>query len=308
MGEMVDDIAAPRPEGFYQVRVRVPMAEPVRGADNRDAMLVRGPSGWGESSPLPGYPVSSRTCDDAAIEAALLGFPDPRRESVPVNALIAHQDTSMAVDRACRAVDAGYRTLKLKIGDESDVERVDAVRSAVGSDVAIRLDANGRWDLASARVRVQQFAPFDPEFIEEPVAGLENLARLRPDVTVRIAADESVRSLDDVHRLAAVGAADVLVLKVQACGGVIRAMRWAEAAGVPVVVTSMLETSVGLGAGLALAAALPELPYACGLATGELLAADIVADPLLPVDGMLTVRRPEPDEELLARYAVAGPK
>ena len=117
-------------------------------------------------------PHSPATCDDAAIEAALLGFPDPRRESVPVNALIAHQDTSMAVDRACRAVDAGYRTLKLKIGDESDVERVDAVRSAVGSDVAIRLDANGRWDLASARVRVQQFAPFDPEFVEEPLRKL----------------------------------------------------------------------------------------------------------------------------------------
>ncbi len=274
----------------------------------RIATLVRGPSGWGESSPLPGYPVSQARCDAAAIEASLLGFPEGKRDVIPVNTLIAETEVTAAVDRAVAAVEDGYRTLKLKVGDDQDVERVMAVRKAVGDGVALRLDANGAWDVAEAQHRIQAFAEAGPEYIEEPVVGLEAMAKLRPDVTVKIAADESVRNIDDVYRMVTLGAADVLILKVQACGGVLAALRWAEAAQVPVVVTSMLETSVGIAAGLALAAALPDLPYACGLATASLLAADVVSEPLLPVDGQVGVRRPVPDEELLARYQVAVPK
>jgi O-succinylbenzoate synthase len=284
------------------------MAIPVRGTRFREATLVQGPSGWGESSPLTGYPVSSHSCDAAAIEAAVLGLPDPVRASVPVNALIPQQDLDAAVRHATDAVAAGYRTLKLKVGDDGAVARVAAVRAAVGDRIALRLDANGRWDVPTARRRVQEFAPYAPEFIEEPVRGLADLARLRNDVTVPIAADESVRSRDDVHLLAELRAVDVLVLKVQACGGAVRALRWAEDAGVPVVVTSMLETSVGLAAGLGLAAALPQLPYACGLGTAGLLGGDVVDEPLIPVGGELEVRRPQPAEDLLERYAVAVPK
>jgi O-succinylbenzoate synthase len=136
------------------------------------------------------------------------------------------------------------------------------------------------------------------------VAGLDDLARLRRRVPVPLAADESLRSLSDAHRLARLGAADAAVVKVQPLGGVRAALAVAEAVGVPVIVTSMLETSVGLAAGLALAACLPELPFACGLGTATLLAADVVAEPLLPEAGLLRVRRPEPDPGLLEAYRV----
>lgn len=296
------------PQVLRRVDVRVPLRIPVRGIPFRTATLVRGTMGWGESSPMPGYPVAAANCDRAAIEAAVLGLPDTTRTAVPVNALIPEENPTDAADHARRAVSAGYRTLKLKVGDDGEVERVDAVRAAVGDEIAIRLDANGLWPVEQARDRVQRLARFNPEYIEEPVHGLERLAQLRPDVTVKIAADESVRSIEDAQRLATLEAADVLVVKVQACGGALAAIRWAQLAEVPTVVTSMIETSIGLAAGVAAAAAMPELPYACGLGTGTLLAGDVVSDPLVPVDGMVAVRRPEPDEELLDRYSVEVPK
>ena len=136
------------------------------------------------------------------------------------------------------------------------------------------------------------------------MADLADLARVRRRVAVPVAADESVRSLGDARRLAALAAADAVVVKVQPLGGVRAALRVIEAAGVPAVVSSLYETSVGLAAGLALAAALPDLPFACGLGTGALLAGDVVADPLVPAGGVIAVRRPEPDPALLARWEV----
>ncbi len=304
----MDIVENDTPQELRRVDVRVPLHVPVRGIPFRTATLVKGTMGWGESSPLPGYPVAAANCDRAAIEAAVLGLPDTTRTVVPVNALIPDEAPAAAADHARRAVAAGFGTLKLKVGDDAEVERVAAVRAAVGDEIAIRLDANGMWPLEEARDRVQQFARFEPEYIEEPVHGLERLAQLRPDVTVKIAADESVRSLEDAQRLAMLEAADVLVVKVQACGGALAAIRWAQLAEVPTVVTSMIETSVGLAAGIAAAAAMPELRYACGLGTGALLAGDVVSDPLLPVDGMIEVRRPEPDEDLLQRYSFEVPK
>src|SRR5581483_4122910 len=130
------------------------------------------------------------------------------------------------------------------------------------------------------------------------------LARVRRRVAVPVAADESLRALGDARRLAALDAADAVVVKVQPLGGVRAALQVIEAAGVPAIVSSLYETSVGLAAGVALAAALPDLPFACGLGTGVLLAGDVVADPLLPQGGRLAVRRPEPDPALLARWRV----
>ncbi len=129
------------------------------------------------------------------------------------------------------------------------------------------------------------------------------MAELRRRVDVPLAADESVRTARDPLRIAGLDAADLLVLKVQPLGGVWRALEVAEAAGLPVVVSSAVETSVGLAAGVAFAAALPELPYACGLGTGLLLAGDVVADPLVPIDGAIAVRRPEPSPSLLDTWA-----
>jgi O-succinylbenzoate synthase len=161
--------------------------------------------------------------------------------------------------------------------------------------------------VVAAVAAVTRLAPFDLELVEQPVAGIEELADVRRRLPVPVAADECVHGVADARRLAALDAADAVVLKVQPLGGVAAALAVASAAGVPGIVTSMYETSVGLAAGLALAAALPELPWACGLGTAGLFAADVVADPLVAVDGALAVRRPVPDRDLLARYAFPAP-
>ena len=240
----------------------------------------------------------------AAEEAATVGWPGAVRQVVPVNALIPPLALDDAARAAAAAVADGYTCLKVKVGDDDDVERVAAVRDGAGGHVRIRVDANGRWDVETAITRIRTLARFDLELVEQPVSTLDDLARVRRRVGARVAADECLRSTEDARRLARLKAADAAVLKVQPLGGVAPALAVAEAAGVPAIVTSMFETSVGLAAGLALAAALPELPYACGLGTATFLAADVVADPLLPEGGMLRLRRPVPDAALLRRYQV----
>jgi O-succinylbenzoate synthase len=221
-----------------------------------------------------------------------------------VNALIPACPPDAAGGMAAAARSEGFRCVKVKVGRGDDVSRVAAVRDAVGPSMAVRVDANGAWDLDTAARRITELAPLDVELVEQPVPGLDDLARLRRSSAVPLAADESVRGLEDARRLRRLAAADAVVLKVQPLGGVRAALEVMEAAGAPGIVTSMLETSVGLAAGLALAAALDALPYACGLGTASLLAADVVADPLVPHRGRLAVRRPQPDLGLLDRYSV----
>jgi O-succinylbenzoate synthase len=285
-------------------RLRLPLRVPLGGREFRDVVLLEGPAGWGEWSPLPGYPSDPARCRRAAEEAAAGGWPAPRRCSVDVNALVPAVAPGEAEALAVTAVADGFRTLKVKVGDAGGLDRVAAVRGALGPVVKLRVDANGAWDVDGAVAAVARLARFDLELVEQPVASLEDLGAVRRRVRVPVAADECVRHVDDARRLAALGAADAVVLKVQPLGGVVAALEVAEAAGVPGVVSSMYETSVGLAAGLALAAALDLLPYASGLGTAALLAADVVADPLVPVAGALGVRRPVPDPALLARYAV----
>jgi O-succinylbenzoate synthase len=208
-------------------------------------------------------------------------------------------------------VTSGCRTAKVKVAepgqpDAADIERVEAVRDALGPEGRLRVDANGAWDVDTAARMIGALDAFDLEYVEQPCAELEEMALLRRRVDVPLAADESVRTAADPLRVAGLEAADLVVLKVQPLGGVWPALRVAELAGLPAVVSSALETSVGIAAGVALAAALPELPYACGLGTVLLLDGDVVADPLLPHDGFLPVRRPEVDKELLAQFALHG--
>ncbi len=266
----------------------------------RDVMLLEGPSGWGESSPLAGYPCSPRAARAAAEEGACAGWPDPLRDAVPVNALV--DDGPLDVTRL-----RGFPCVKVKVGRRGvadDVRRVAAVREAVGPSVAVRIDANAAWDVDTAVAALGKLAPFDIELVEQPVARLDDLARVRRQVAMPVAADESIRGVDDARRARVLDALDAVVLKVQPLGGVRPALRVAEAAGVPAIVTSMMETSIGLAAGLALACALPELPYACGLATAGALGGDVVADPLVAEHGLLHRRVVVPDLELLARYEV----
>lgn len=287
-------------------RVRLPLRVPLDGVLYRDVVLMEGPSGWGEWSPLPGYPSDPARCREAAEEAASGAWPAARRPAVEVNALVTAVAPPEAASLAEAAVALGFRTVKVKVGDERGTERVAAIREAVGPAVRIRVDANGAWDVDAAVAAIAALARYDLELVEQPVASLEDLAIVRRRVGVPVAADECVRDVDDARRLASLGAADALVLKVQPLGGVAAALAVAAAAAIPVIVSSMYETSVGLAAGLALAAALDELPYACGLGTADLFAADVVARPLVPVAGVLALRRPVPDPALLARYSVGG--
>ncbi len=266
---------------------------------SRSITLLEGPAGWGECSPLPGYPCDPAAARRAAEEAATLGFPPAVRDEVAVNALVE----GPGFDPAALA---GFSCVKVKVGSPGDTDLVAAVREAVGPGVALRVDANGAWDVETAVARLGVLARHGLELAEQPVAGIEDLARVRRRVAVPIAADECVRSVADARRVRKLGAADAVVLKVQPLGGVRAALEVAAAAGLPAIPTSMMETSVGIAAGLALAAALGELPFACGLATASLLPGDVTATPLVPQgDGRLRVRSVVPDAELLARYAEA---
>ncbi len=293
------------------VVVRIPMRTRFRGITERDAVLLRGPAGWGEFSPFPEYDdAEAAAWLRAAREAADVGWPPAVRDAVPVNVTIPAVDAETA-DRLVRA-SGGCRTAKVKVAERGqdvgqEIARLEAVRDALGPSGAVRIDANAAWDVPTAveRLRVLDRAAGGLEYAEQPVPTVADLAALRRATHVPIAADESIRRAADPLAVARAEAADVVVLKVQPLGGVAACLRLAEQVGLPVVVSSALETSVGLAAGIALAAALPELPYACGLATAQLLTADVVPDPLLPVDGAIPVRRPVPRPELLA--AVAAP-
>jgi O-succinylbenzoate synthase len=194
---------------------------------------------------------------------------------------------------------------------QDDIARVAAVRSAIGADGRIRVDANGGWSVDDAARALAALARYDLEYAEQPCATLSDLGALRrllarQGTDVLVAADESIRKADDPMRVAAAGSADVVVLKVAPLGGVEPALRVAEACGLPVVVSSALDTSVGIAAGVALAAALPELPFACGLGTVGLFERDVAAAPLRPVAGLLDVgaaRSLTPDPALLAELA-----
>lgn len=278
----------------------IPLRTRFRGITIREGMLIRGPSGWGEFSPFWDYATAEAgrwwSC---AVEAAAGTWPAPLRDRIPVNCTVAAV-TAEAAQAVVLA--SGCRTAKVKVAEPGqslgdDVERVAAVRDALGAGGAIRVDANGAWsvDEAIAAIAALDRAAGELEYVEQPCRSLEELAAVRVRVDVPIAADESIRRAQDPLRVAVLGAADIAVLKVAPLGGVRRALAVAEWCGLPVVVSSALETSVGLAAGVALAAALPELPYACGLATGALLDGDVCSDPLVPVDGFLPVRSVNPD-------------
>lgn len=287
----------------------IPMRTRFRRLDVREGLLIEGQCGWGEFSPFPEYPatVCARWLA-AAREAASTPWPVPLRDRVPVNVTVA----AVAAEQAFLiAAGSGCTTAKVKVaepgqGARDDLERVAAVRDALGTAARIRIDANAAWDVATAAEMIRRLDRYDLEYAEQPVATLEEMAALRRLVDVPLAADESVRTAADPERIAGLQAADIVVLKVQPLGGVWPALRVAEAAGLPAVVSSALETSVGIAAGVALAAALPQLPYACGLATVRLLDGDVVADPLVPVDGAIPVRRPPVDASRLARYELRG--
>jgi o-succinylbenzoate synthase len=289
----------------------LPLRRRFRGIAVREVVLVRGPAGWGEFSPFREYgDREALTWWRAACEAADTGWPPPVRSVVPVNATVPAVPAADVAGVLARF--PGCTTAKVKVAEPGrpaaeDLDRLAAVRDVLGGRGRVRVDANGAWDVeeAVARIRCYDRAAGGLEYVEQPCASVEELAAVRRRVDVPVAADESIRRAEDPLRVARLGAADLVVLKVQPLGGVRECLRIAERVGLPAVVSSALETSVGIAAGVALAAALPELPFACGLGTAGLLELDVVVDPLLAVGGVVPVRRPEPASALLEAAAAS---
>jgi o-succinylbenzoate synthase len=279
--------------------VRIPLRHRFR---HRDAVLIEGPSGWGEFSPFPDYPPGVTTKWLAAgLELACGVLPAPGRSHVPVNVTVPAVGPEVA---AALVLESGATTAKVKIADPGqsaadDEARVGAVRDVLGPSGKLRVDVNASWDVETAATRLQGLARFDLEYAEQPVATLEEMIELRKRVDVPLAADEVIRQSPRPLEVIEQGVADVLVLKVQPMGGVARVLELAGRSSVPVVISSAVETSVGIYAGLLAASLLRDLPYACGLGTVSLLEGDVTRQPLVSSDGRLEVRRPEPDPELL---------
>jgi O-succinylbenzoate synthase len=296
----------------------LPMTEKFRGITVREGVLVQGPRGWGDFCPFAEY--DDEVAADwlgTALEAAWLGWPAPVRDRVPVNAIVP----AVAPERARELVlRSGCRTAKVKVADAAgslgaDADRVAAVRDALGPGGHVRVDANGGWGVeeAVAALGVLDEAAQGLQYAEQPCPTVAELAEVRRRSHVPVAADESIRRAADPVAVARARAADVAVLKCAPLGGVRRCLEIAAqveaVAGLPVVVSSALETSVGLAAELALAGALPRLELACGVGTLALLAADVVAEPLALVDGALPVPAspPAPDPALLGRWEQPDP-
>lgn len=268
--------------------------------------MVSGPEGWGEFSPFPGY--SDREVDRclaSAVACARLPWPPAVRERVAVHATVA----GVPAQQAARLVESsGCSAAKVKVAEGDDYSRVEAVRQALGPHGLIMVDANGAWSVEEAKRAIRRLSRLDVGLVEQPVASVEDMAKLRRSVEVPLAVDELVTSPEAARRIVAAEAADALVVKVQSLGGVDQSMRTIQACGLPAIVSNLIETSVGISAGLALAAALEELPYTCGLGTVGLLDGDVVGDSLLPVDGWLPVARPEVDRARLRYFAAEEPR
>lgn len=290
--------------------VSLPLVSRFRGVEVREALLLEGPEGWTEFSPFTEYDDREASAWlAAAIDFGWNPAPPALRDTIRVNATMPA--VTAAEVPAVLARFPGCRTVKIKVAEPGqsladDAARVAAVRAALGAEGRIRVDANGGWNVDEAEHAIHAFAEFDLEYVEQPCATVDELAQVRRRVKymgIPIAADESVRKADDPLAVARTGAADILVIKAQPLGGITAALAIVAEAGLPVVVSSALDTSVGISMGLHLAAAIPELEFDCGLGTAALLSADVTDAPLIPLDGELPVRRVVPTAELLASYA-----
>lgn len=268
---------------------RLPLRVPFRGLTVRRGCLIEGERGWGEFAPFADYTAAAAARWLAcAREQAERSWPALVRQRVEVNAIVPAVDPA---DAARMAVASGCRTIKIKAGDAGGFDRVAAVREAL-PDARLRVDINGGWTLAEAIVHLRELQVLELEYAEQPVRSFQDMVRLRDAVDVPLAADELIRvdrRFDDVRQ-----AADVAVLKVAPLGGVAATLAVAARVGLPVVISSALDSSMGLASSVAAACALPDPPLACGLGTGLLFAADTTR-PLVPEEGRIDYQGyPEP--------------
>ena len=285
--------------------VALPMRVRFRGITVRELALIDGPQGWGEFGAFGEYPPAEAAhWLAAAIESAYIPPPPMRRDRIPVNATVPAVPAGEVA--AVLAGFPGVGTAKVKVAEAGqtladDVARVEAVRELVRT---VRVDANGGWTVAEAVRAAGALTATGPlEYLEQPCATVAELAELRNRIDVRIAADESIRKAGDPLAVSRAGAADIAVLKVAPLGGISPMLRIADRIGIPVVVSSALDSAVGITAGLRAAAALPALDHACGLGTGSLFAEDVAPARQL-VDGSLPVRSVVPDADRLRALTV----
>jgi O-succinylbenzoate synthase len=284
--------------------VALPMRVRFRGITTREVALIEGPAGWGEFGAFVEYlPPEASTWLVSAIEAAYRQPPPMRRDRIAINATVPAVPAAQVPEVLARF--PGARTAKVKVAEPGqqladDVERVNAVRAQVPT---VRVDANGGWSVEQAvQAAAALTADGSLEYLEQPCAGIAELAELRRRIDVPVAADESIRKASDPLQVARANAADIAVLKVAPLGGISALLDIAAQIGIPIVVSSALDSAVGIERGLRAAAALPQLAHACGLGTGGLFAED-VAEPVVPVDGALPVVRVTPDPARLASLA-----
>jgi O-succinylbenzoate synthase len=295
--------------------VAIPMRVRFRGVTVREAALFEGPSGWAEFAPFLEYEsAEAARWLAAAIEAGWGRWPVPRRDTIPVNATVPAVPADQVAGVLARF--DGATTAKVKVAErgqrlQDDLDRVAAVRDQLGPEGRIRVDANGGWSVREASDALRRLAAYRLEYAEQPCAEVSELRELRlalarGGVDVLVAADESIRKAEDPVRVAREEAADLVVVKVAPLGGVSKALEVVGECGLPAVVSSALDTSVGMAAGVALAAALPDLPFACGLGTVALLGGDVTTSPLLPRGGTLPTGRVLADDDLLQRWAASA--
>lgn len=289
--------------------VSLPLRAKFRGLLEREIVLFEGPNGWAEWAPFTEYDdAEAAVWLAAAIEFAYGQLPELQRTEIPVNATlpaVSATDVESVLSKFGQ-----FRTVKIKVGEagqtpDQDIDRIIAVRAAYPT-AKIRLDANGAWapGFAVSFAEAMMAQRINLEYLEQPCQTLAELKELKVLISngglpIKIAADESIRKASDPYDVARTGAADVLVLKAAPLGGITRALNIAEAARLPIVISSALDSSVGISMGAYLAAALPELKFDCGLGTAALLAGDVTREPLIPVEGEIPVRRVEVDESKL---------
>ena len=284
---------------FETMRViALPTKTNFRGINIREVALFQGEYGWGEFSPFLEY--DYKECAPwlmCAIEAATKPRPKLYRNSVKINGTI-HATNDKNVIKALVETYQGVTTFKVKVGDNlsEDLVRLAQIRS-LGRKINIRIDVNGLWSVKDALTNLYAFyeeiGPF--EYVEQPCATLEELRELKASIHIplKIAVDEVIRKAKDPFAIDLTGAADLVMLKVQPLGGIARAHKLAEHHKLPVVVSSALESAVGINYGLQLAASFPEMNFDCGLGTGSLLAANVAELPI--VDGQIEITNVEPD-------------
>jgi O-succinylbenzoate synthase len=290
--------------------VALPMKTKFRGLTVRETAFFRGPHGWGEFAPFIEYDATeSLPWLESAIEAATTEFSLGIRDSIPVNATVPASDDEREIERILSWY-PGVNTVKIKVGTgiREDLVRIARVRKHL-PDAKIRVDVNGSWSVDDAVFNIRtiygEVAGTSLEYVEQPVATLFELKELKERliVDVKIAGDEVLRKASDPFAVNLEGAIDVLMLKVSPLGGIKRSLELAAHHNLPVVVSSALESAVGISYGLRLASSLPQLNYACGLATGALFESDLATIPIS--SGAMNVSAPEIDDERFQRFAVS---